>query len=109
MLTADQIKTAQDVKTEEIEVPEWGGSIKVKAFTLAKRNEVMNGATDVGTGKMDYEKFQVLSFIECCVDPKFAPADFTALKEKSAVVMDRIMKKIMDLSGMQKPEVAKNA
>jgi len=100
MLTKDQILFSADLIEKEIECPEWGGSIKVTGLSLAKRNNIMVGATDINSGKLDTEKMQILTFIEAVVEPKFALADYEALKNKSATAMDRVVKEIYQISGV---------
>ena len=100
MLTKEQILASSDLAEREVECPEWGGSVKIRGLSLATRNNIANGATDMINSKIDTEKMQVLTFIESVVEPKFTIADFEALRNKSATAMDRVVKAIYDASGV---------
>jgi len=38
LLTRDAILQAQDLPTQDVEVPEWGGTVRVRALTGAERD-----------------------------------------------------------------------
>jgi hypothetical protein len=40
LLSLDDILAAQDIKTEYVDVPEWGGKVKVVGLTGAERNKL---------------------------------------------------------------------
>ena len=112
LLNREQVLNSNDLKEKEIECPEWGGSVKIKALSLTKRNGVMKGAED-NNGKIDFEKLQVLTFIECVIEPKFTIADYIALSNKSHTAMDRVVQAVYELSGISvskegKEEAKKN-
>ena len=104
MLTKDQILESKDVEEKIVEVPEWGGSVKVRGISLAKRIAMLNGALDSITGKIDTEKMLLLTFIECVIEPKFTVMDYVALKEKSATAMDKVINAINAASGQATTE-----
>ncbi|MCM8774475.1 MAG: hypothetical protein NC820_07070 [Candidatus Omnitrophica bacterium] len=110
ILTREDILNTKDTQTEVIEVPEWGGSIKVQSLSFSKRYNILRGATDEETGKIDMERFFLLIFIECVIEPRFSQQDYGILREKSAVAMDRVINRILDLSGINKTvELKKNS
>lgn len=111
MLTREQILSKEDLPEVDVEVPEWGGTVKVRGFSVARKASLLDGANVPvdrdGKTKLDFEKLQVLSFIEGVVDPKFTIADYELLKNKSARALQRVNDKISEISGIT-AEQAKN-
>lgn len=105
-LTVADILAANDIVEEDVEVPEWGGSVRIRAFTKARQQELRFMATDPRTQKLDNEKLELQIFIHGVIDPQFAPAHQTELREKSAGALDRVLKRIMAISGMSDEAVA---
>jgi hypothetical protein len=73
-LTIDQILAANDLPSEVVEVPEWGGKVKVQGLSrasydaIAKAAEVSVPATGPGQvagTKRDDDKFSDLLFVAC--------------------------------------------
>src|SRR5678815_5108153 len=62
-LTVADILAANDILEEDIEVPEWGGSLRIRAFTKARQQELRRMATDPHTGRIDNEKLELQIFI----------------------------------------------
>lgn len=94
-LTAADIFAAQDLRTETVDVPEWGGSIAVRTMTAKE-------AEDFGeTPKKD----SLLRLVELCtVGPEgerlFTHEDLARLAEKSWVVILRVHLKAAELNGL---------
>lgn len=112
MLSKEQLLNSKDLPEVEVECPDWGGSVKVKGMSVAKRKMVWQGATIKdfdGKDIFDLEKFQIISFIECVIEPKFSIADYEPLKNKSAAMVEKVNRKIMELSGITTPEEAKKS
>ncbi len=99
--TREQILAYNDIKTEEIEVPEWETTLKIQGFTLAQRNSIFERSTDPVTGKINSLRAEILTFIAGVVDPPFTDNDMTALRGKSCVV-SAIVLRIFALSGIGK-------
>lgn len=97
-LNLDAIFSAPDQVTEEVEVPEWGGKVQVQGITkaqqLAIRKEAVRGAN------VDETKMEGLLLVQGVVEPKIEKHHLGDLFKKSAGPVDRILKKVMDLSGM---------
>ena len=96
-LTRDDVLKADDLLTQEIEVPQWGGTIIIKALSLGAKNKIDQQTKD-GSGKTDPEKLTMLFLMEGIHEPKFTMADYEALKGKNNGVLEDIVKKIMKLS-----------
>ena len=99
ILRADQIAQALDRAEEMLEIPEWGGAVKLKAWSLEQRDMVMALATDTGRvdGKVDGAKFVHLLVVYGVADPPLTEAD---IKDRSFPVIDRIARAVLRLNGM---------
>jgi len=99
ILTVEEILAAPDIHDEEVDCPEWGGKVVVRGFTKAKQQQLRREAVD-DEGELDMEKMEMLIFTNGVVEPPLNAEQVELLKEKSAAVIDRILERIMDLSGM---------
>ena len=102
-LTVDQILAANDLPTEIVEVPEWGGKVKVQGLSrasydaIAKAAEVSVPATGPGQvagTKRDDDKFSDLLFVSCVVEPNFTEEHIPALRNKSLGALNRVYQAI---------------
>jgi hypothetical protein len=102
-LSVDAILSAADIPEEIVDVPEWGGKIKVKGLTRAaferinKAAEIVIPATgpgqNPGTGRDD-SKFSEMLFLECVVEPKFEEHHLPMLADKSVSALNRVYEAI---------------
>ena len=99
MLTREQIAAADDRPERVVEVPEWGGAIRIKALSLRAWQDAMDEATN-GNGKIDERKASVLTLMGAIVEPQLEAADIELLRSKSTTVVGRLMGEIASLSGI---------
>lgn len=99
ILSVEDILTAPDIQERVVEVPEWGGAVKIKSFTKQRQIQLRAQAVD-GKGEVDSERMELLMFIEGVVEPRFSAQHIDLLKEKSASAMDRVLSAILDLGGL---------
>lgn len=92
-LTLEDIVAAQDLAEDTIDVPEWGGSLLVRAMTKQRQIEIR----DEGVGEKGLT--ELLMFAACVIEPPFTAADVTILRGKAAAVFDRVMRRILELNG----------
>jgi hypothetical protein len=93
ILSREQILAAQDLASEEISVPEWGGSVRVRMMTGAERDAL--GASLLGADKkVDMSQYRIRLLAACLVDeagqPLFGPDEVGLLGAKSGVALDRV-------------------
>ena len=93
ILSREQILAAQDLASEEISVPEWGGTVRVRMMTGAERDAL--GATLLGADKkVDMSQYRIRLLAACLVDeagqPLFGPDEIGLLGAKSGVALDRV-------------------
>jgi hypothetical protein len=93
MLTREAILGAQDLKTVDVEVPEWGGTVRVRVMTAADRN-AFGASIVMEDGKTDHAQYAVKMLVRCLVgedgQPLFTTADLEALNQKSALALKRV-------------------
>jgi len=111
ILTKDQILAAEDVKVEEVEVPEWGGVVLVRGMTGIERDEFESKLV-VGEGpnaKVDTRNVRAKLVAFCVVDEEgnriFSDADVELLGKKSAAALQRVFDVAQRLSGMKEDSV----
>lgn len=102
-LTVDAILAASDLPAEVVEVPEWGGRIKVQGLTraaydgIAKAAEVAiapTGPGQIASSRRDDDKFSDLLFLACVVEPLFTEEHIPALRGKSLSALNRVYQAI---------------
>lgn len=98
-LTAETILNAEDFRYEDVECPEWGGTVRVRSLSGGQRSVITQRAQDKAT-----EDLEELLVVMGCVDETgnriFTNKDIDKLKKKSNTPISRISKKIMKLSGI---------
>lgn len=108
LLTRDAILGADDIRYEYVDVPEWGGTVRVRSLTGSERDEydaeswaMTNGGKDAKGALTD---FRVRRVARAIVDedgaPLFSARDIAALGRKNGMVIDRLDDAISRLSGM---------
>lgn len=113
ILSKDAILGADDIKTEDIEVPEWGGSVRVAVMSGAARDRFM----ELNTGKdIPASLFQARLLASTVVDESggllFSVDDVEALRNKSRTALDTLSEAAMRLNGLKAEAVedaAKNS
>lgn len=98
-LTKAQILEAP-LRSEEVECPEWGGSVLVGEMPVEKRNVLIarfSAADSEGGISLDLE---VDLFVAGVLDPEFDPEDATELQKVSGAVLSRVTKRIMAINGL---------
>jgi len=107
--TTAQILAADDIREEEIDVPEWGCSVLIRTFTRRQVSDMTKRAThrDRYTQKdvIHNAELEALTFVEGVADPKFTFEDYEQLQDKSISAMIRIVKAINNLSGLSEEAV----
>ena len=96
--TIDQILTAPDIGTELMEVPEWGCAIRLRGISKRQQSDIREESTR--GGQVVGELVVLLTFIEGVVEPQFTRAHIAQLQERAASVIDRVVARIFELSGL---------
>lgn len=103
LLTRDEILAAQDIRTQDVEVPEWGGSVRVSVMSGTARDRYESSLVDVEGKYVALENLRARFVSVCVVDDAgamvFTTDDIKALGEKSADALDRVFKAASRLNG----------
>ena len=117
-LTRDAILAAATLKTEDVPVPEWGGSVLVRELRGRERDE-WEASLAVQRGRQmvpDVANMRAKLVARVVVgedgEPVFTQQDVYALGELSAAALDRVFEVASRLSGLNPDsleEMAKNS
>lgn len=95
MLKREDILQADDLPFEDVEVPEWRGTVRVRAMTASERDrwEAMTYLDSKGNVTTPQDiRAKLVAF--CCVDEEgnrlFTEDDIASLAKKSARAMNRL-------------------
>lgn len=110
-LSREQILQAQDLGHEDVEVPEWGGTVRIKALTAGERDlyEALVFLDPKGdpVKRREDVRAKLIAFAAVDVDGNrlFTEADIAALSKKSGRALDRLFEAASRLSGLGPEDV----
>lgn len=113
LLGAADILAADDIKTQRVAVPEWGGDVLVKTLSGKERDAFESTIVDMKLkGKdrqVNLENFRAKLVIASLVDEEgnklFSPKQLDQLAQKSAAALHRVFKVAQELSGFGEDDV----
>lgn len=115
MLSKSDILAAADLKTETVDVPEWGGSVVVRTMTGADRGAFEAAVMMIdASGKRQPDmrnmraKLCVATVIDEAGNRLFDESDIGELQNKSSAALDAVFKAAQRLNGMA-PESLEDA
>jgi hypothetical protein len=100
----DILKTASSLREKEIEVAEWGGSVKIKEFTKLVQQRIRKEAKGI-EDEIDMDRMELLMFIHGVIDPVFTEENYENLRQTSASAIDKVLKEITMLSGITEANI----
>lgn len=110
LLSRDAILGADDRATEDVDVPEWGGAVRVRALSGIERDHYMaslytmkpngQGGMEIASMNLDGSQARLVSLaaIDDAGERLFSEADVLALGEKNGVALERVYTKASKLS-----------
>lgn len=111
LLSGEEILAALDAKFEDVEVPEWGGHVRIKALTGQER-DAFEASTIERRGKSVRQNLQNLRarlVAYCAIDADgnrlFQPYQVELLGQKSAAALDRLFAVAQRLSKLSDEDV----
>ena len=118
-LTKDQILEANDLKTQSVEVPEWGGSVLVRTMSGTDRDAFeasMITLSPDGTRKPNMTnmraKLVALTVVDDAANRLFDASDVDRLALKSASALERVFEAAQRINGLgvdAQDDIAKNS
>ena len=118
LLSKTAILAAQDLQTEDVEVPEWGGAVRVRSFTGRERDAFESSMVrgDGRDRKVDLTNMRArlvgLTVIDETGQRLFTDEEADLLGAKSGAALDRVFaiaQKLNGLSGADVEEFSKNS
>ncbi len=118
LLSKTAILTANDLQTEDVEVPEWGGAVRVRSFTGRERDAFESSMVrgDGRDRKVDLTNMRArlvgLTVIDETGQRLFTDEEVDLLGAKSGAALDRVFaiaQKLNGLSGADVEELSKNS
>lgn len=119
LLNADEILGKDDSQHEDVDVPEWGGTVRVRSLTADERDAFDESITKLsGNGKGQTREIVMKGIraklvARSLIDDKgvrlFTDAQVETLGKKNATVLDRLFAIAQRLSGLSKDDVEKLA
>lgn len=106
ILNREAILAAEDIETRLVEVPEWGGSVYVRAMSGRERDELESSIVKQrGKQKqMDLRDVRAKVAAICIRDAEgermFNMKDVQALSDKSAGALQRVFEVAQEMSGL---------
>lgn len=104
-LTLDQILGADDLRSEVVEVPEWGGSVTVRTMTGADADRLFELMSQPDGRKKFRDALIVATVVDDAGVPMFTADHVSALRTKSATALKRVADAAMRLNGMASDSV----
>lgn len=111
LLGRDAILKAQDLPFEDVNCPEWGGVVRVRALTGAERDAFEQSIVEQRgrDTRMNLANLRAKLVALTVVDENgkriFSDKDAEALGRKSAVALSRVFEVAQRLSGMRPEDV----
>lgn len=112
VLTKEDILQARDVKIEQVDVPEWNGSVFVRSITAAERGQIEEAAAKFkeSKGKDSFARTFTVKFASLAICDEegkrlFDDKDIALLQQKNAAAIARIAEAAQRLSGFTRQEM----
>lgn len=97
---SEEILSKDDFTYEEFEVPEWGGTLRLRSLSGAQRTIVISLTNKRRDGDGLFERLIIMSAVDDVGKSIFRDDHLDALKARNAAVTQAIGKKILEISGL---------
>lgn len=130
LLSREQILEAKDIKFKDIEVPEWGGTIRIKQLSAKEYNDITMSMVNIrkmaakqisrknpddvedAINETAVKNQKILLIVKSVVDenmkPLFTEADMELLYQKNTNVVDKIIAEIEEFNSVSTEDAKKN-
>lgn len=107
LLSKEQILSAVDIETKEVDVPEWGGAVLIKMMSGTERDEFELLLTKGGT--QNIKNFRAKYLAKCLVGEDgellFSEKEIPALGKKSVRALERVYNEALTLNAFSGDDV----
>lgn len=104
-LSKDDIFRADDILTSDVEVPEWGGTVRIKAWTVAQGDMYGEKLAKHHKDETFMSQFREFMVAQSVIDENgklmFCTADIVKLGQKSPAALKRIVLAVQELNKLQ--------
>lgn len=114
LLSRDEILQVVDITYTTVDVPEWGGVVRVRGLTGRERDAyeasavmVRQDGTRIVNPKNLRAKMVVMSVVDDAGKRLFSDEDIALLGAKSAAALERVFDTARHLSGMTEDDMAR--
>lgn len=110
LLGKDQILAAEDLPYRDVEIPEWGGTVRVRTMTGGERDAFEASLYEKVGEELKYrrEHFRAKLLSKVIVDDKgarlFSDKDIEQLSGKSARALNRLFDVAQEINGISREE-----
>lgn len=109
-LSAEQLSGQVAFEERDVDLPELGGSVKVRALSVGRRARMRKGIINAAGDITDPGEFEIRMFVAGMHDPKVTREQALILKENwPAAMWDRVILAIAELGSADPEEVAQSA
>jgi hypothetical protein len=112
LLGREAILAADDLPSEDVDVPEWGGTVRVRGLSGKARDEYFSSMAVIRGGQVvgqDTRNTSAKLVSQCLVgddgEPLFGPEHIDLLGAKSAAALGRVFEVAARLSGLEESDV----
>lgn len=106
ILTTDALLSHDDLPEEVVQVPEWGGAVKVRALGWSQVADARQKAK-VG-GVIDDDRFSFGLLQQGMVEPALREDQIEFLRAKNKIPIERVLRVIERLSGLTEEVAAES-
>ena len=103
-LTAEAILQAEDFVYDDVECPEWGGTVRIRSLSGAQR-VTLKKAIDNGQDDVD-EMLCVMAIVDDDGNRIFNQKQIAELSRKNTKAISRVAIRVLEISGMRNPDKA---
>lgn len=112
LLTKEDILNANDLETQEVHVPEWGGSVLVSSISGHAKDKLELSFSSKTTIENVRARIVAMCLVDDAGNLLFNDSDITKLGKKSAKALDRVFnvaQKLNAIGDKEVEELAKNS
>lgn len=99
VLDATDLLAKQTLREEYVDVPEWGARVKVRELSMGSYQAVQEKASN-NRGEVDQGKLSAYLVIAGIVEPDLGDDAYEWVRGQSMRAINRILDRILDLSGL---------
>jgi len=110
LLNKDQILAAEDLPFKDVEVPEWGGTVRIRTMTGGERDAFEASIYETVGDKVQFNRqdFRAKLLSKVIVDGNgirlFSDKEIAQLSAKSAKAINRLFDVAQEINGISKAE-----